>query len=145
VSARVPASAGTPTATWRSSATSWRARFLQVWIIPETRRIPRSYDQKVYADGDKRDRLTLIGSKDGRDGSIAFQQDVAIFASILSPDRTIEYRAAAGRGLWLQIARGAVTANGTRLDEGDGLALENEGALTIRAVSEAEFLLFDLA
>ena len=120
-------------------------RFLQVWIIPERRGIPPSYEHKDYADADKRGRLLLIGSKDGRDGSIAFHQDVAIFASILAPGQTIERRATPGRGLWLQLARGSAEANGVRLDEGDGLSIENEDALTVRGVTESEFLLFDLA
>lgn len=120
-------------------------RFLQIWIIPEKRGLSPSYEQKAFADADKRGRLRLIGSNDGRDGSIRFHQDVAIYASILGPGEMVEHRAAPGRGLWLQIARGSVTANGEHLDEGDGLSLENEGTLTIRGESESEFLLFDLA
>jgi len=120
-------------------------RFLQVWILPEKRGLPPSYDHKDFADADKRGRLKLIGSSDGRDGSIPFHRDVAIFASILAPGQTVEHRAAPGRGLWLQIARGSMDANGVALEEGDGLSAEGEGALTIRAVTEAEFLLFDLA
>jgi redox-sensitive bicupin YhaK (pirin superfamily) len=119
-------------------------RFLQVWIIPDERGLAPSYDQKTYADADRRGRLTLIGSPDGRDGSIAFHQDVAIFAAILAPGQPIEHRVAPGRGLWLQIARGSADANGVRLDEGDGLAVENESALTVRGVTDSEFLLFDL-
>jgi len=120
-------------------------RFLQVWILPERRGLSPSYDQRDYSDADKRGRLKLIGSHDGRDGSIAFHQDVAIFASILPPGAVVEHLPAPGRGLWLQIARGSAEANGVPLDEGDGLAIEGEGALAIRAVTESEFLLFDLA
>jgi len=119
--------------------------FLQVWIIPAKRGLPPSYEQKAYADADKRGRLKLIGSNDGRDGSIRFEQDVAIYASILGPGQTVEHRAAPGRGLWLHVVRGSVTLNEERLDEGDGAAIENEGAITMRGESETEFLLFDLA
>ncbi len=120
-------------------------RFLQVWIIPERTGLRPSYEQKAFADADKRGRLKLIGSNDGSSGSIVFRQDVAIYASILSPGGTIEHRPAPGRGVWLQMARGAATVNGVRLDEGDGAAIVDEAALAIRGVSASELLLFDLA
>lgn len=120
-------------------------RFLQVWIIPERRGLTPSYDQKTFSEADKRGRLKLIGSRDGRDGSIAFHQDVAIFASILGPGETVAHELAQGRGAWVQVARGSVTVNGTRLDEGDGASVVEEPEVTIAGVSLAEVLLFDLA
>lgn len=119
--------------------------FLQVWILPETKGLPPSYDQRTFTEADKRGRLKLIGSRDGRDGSIGFRQDVAIFATILGAGETARHGVAAGRGAWVQVARGSVTVNGTRLDEGDGAAAEDERDLTLAGVSEAEVLLFDLA
>jgi hypothetical protein len=120
-------------------------RFLQVWIVPGRTGLAPSYEQRVFGSDDKRGRLKLIGSRDGRDASIVIHQDVAIYASILGPGAEVEHRPAAGRGVWLQVAQGAVEVNGQRLDEGDGAAIVDEGVLTIRGVSESEFLLFDLA
>jgi redox-sensitive bicupin YhaK (pirin superfamily) len=120
-------------------------RFLQVWIVPERTGLRPSYEQKSFAAADKRGRLKLIGSKDGRDGSITFDQDVAIYASILSPGLVIEHRPAAGRGVWVQTMRGSVSVNGERLDDGDGAAVVDEAAVSIRGESESELLLFDLA
>jgi len=119
-------------------------RFLQVWIMPDVTGIPPAYEQRAFSEADKRGRLKLIGSKDGRDGSISFRQDVAIYASILDRGERVEHRPAHGRALWLQIARGSVDANRLRLDEGDGLSLADETSLTITGVADAELLLFDL-
>ena len=119
--------------------------FLQVWILPERKGLPPSYDQRTFSDADKRGQLKLIGSRDGRDGSIGFQQDVSIFASILGAGETIRGTIAAGRGAWVQVARGSVTANGVRLHEGDGAELVDEPDVALAGVSEAEVLLFDLA
>src|SRR4029077_5807431 len=96
------------------------------WILPEKRGLTPSYDQKAFSETDKRGRLTLIGSADGRDGSIGFHQDVAIYATILGPRDTVTHRIAGGRGGWAQVARGSLTVNGIRLDEGDGAALRDE-------------------
>ena len=120
-------------------------RFLQVWILPERRGLAPSYEQKAFRDADKQGRLKLIGSRNGSSGSIVFHQDVAIYASILGEGEAVEHRPAAGRGAWLQAARGAVVVNGERLDEGDGAAIVDEAAITIRGASESEVLLFDLA
>jgi redox-sensitive bicupin YhaK (pirin superfamily) len=120
-------------------------RFLQVWILPSRTGLQPSYEQRTFGEADKRGRLKLIGSPDGRDGSIVLHQDVSIFASILHPGEAVEHRLGAGRGAWLQVARGSVLANERRLDEADGAAIENESTLSIRGATEAEFLLFDLA
>jgi redox-sensitive bicupin YhaK (pirin superfamily) len=120
-------------------------RFLQVWIIPETTGLPPSYEQKRFPDDHKRGRLKLIGSRDGRDGSITFRQDVSISASILAPRQSVDYRPAASRRVWVQVARGAVAVNGVRLDEGDGAAIVDETELSIEGLTDAELVLFDLA
>jgi redox-sensitive bicupin YhaK (pirin superfamily) len=120
-------------------------RFLQVWIVPERTGLPPSYEQKAFTDVDKRGRLKLIGSNDARDDSIAFGQDVEIYASILGAGEAIEHRPSTGRGVWVQIARGSATVNGERLDEGDGAALVDEPSITVRGATPCELLLFDLA
>jgi redox-sensitive bicupin YhaK (pirin superfamily) len=120
-------------------------RFLQVWIIPERTGLHPSYEQKAFGDADKRGRLKLIGSRDGRDGSIVIRQDVSVFAGILAPGQTVEHRPASGRRVWIQVARGAVAVGGVRLDEGDGAAIVDEAAIAVEGIADAEILLFDLA
>jgi quercetin 2,3-dioxygenase len=120
-------------------------RFLQVWIIPERTGLRPSYEQKSFAGADRQGRLVLIGSRDGRDGSIVFHQDVSIFASLLHPGQKVAYRPATGRKVWIQVARGAVTVGGATLDEGDGAAIVDEPLLEIEGIADAELLLIDLA
>ena len=45
----------------------------------------------------------------------------------------------------VQIARGSATLNGAALNEGDGVAVSEEEIVEVRAVEDAEILLFDLA
>ena len=119
--------------------------FLQIWIVPERDGIEPSYEQKTFADAQKRGQLRLIGSRDGRDGSITIHRDVDLFASVLGDGESVTHELAAGRGAWLQVARGTVTVNGEALKAGDGVSLTKPGRLTIAGTSEAEILLFDLA
>jgi redox-sensitive bicupin YhaK (pirin superfamily) len=119
--------------------------FLQIWIQPERAGARPSYAEKRFDEAEKRGKLKLIGSRDGRDGSVVIHQDVALYAAVLDPGEQVEHELASGRRAWLQVARGAVQVNGRDLAAGDGAALTDERTLTIRGVQAAEVLLFDMA
>jgi hypothetical protein len=119
--------------------------FLQIWIVPERAGIAPRYDQKRFSDDEKRGRFRLVGSADGRNGSIIIHQDVALFAAILNAGEQATRSLRAGRKGWIQVVRGSIEANGGRLDAGDGGAVEDEAALTVKGrVDDSEILLFDL-
>jgi redox-sensitive bicupin YhaK (pirin superfamily) len=118
--------------------------FLQIWIVPEEEDLQPSYEQKAFADDEKRGKLRLIGSRDGRDGSITIHRDVDLYVTLLSNGETVGLELVEGRGAWLQVARGAVTVNGEALKAGDGLSIAEAGSISITGSSEAEVLLFDL-
>ena len=121
------------------------AHFLQIWLLPDREGIAPSYEQKTFADGEKRGRLRLVASPDGRDGSVVIHQDAAIYASLLNDDEQVTHTLRSGRKGWVQVARGAVEVNGRELGAGDGAAIADETGLIITARSDdAEFLLFDL-
>jgi len=119
--------------------------FLQIWIVPARQGIAPRYDQKAFPDAEKRGRLLLVGSSDGRDGSIVIYQNVELFASILNAGEQVTHTLQTGRKGWLQVVRGSIEANGRRLNAGDGAASEDEATLTVSGqVDSAEFLVFDL-
>jgi len=119
--------------------------FLQIWIVPDREGIAPRYDQKRFPDDEKRGCLRLVGSSDGRDGSIVIHQDVQFFAAVLDTGEQVTHALAAGRRAWLQVVRGAVEANGQRIDAGDSAAVDDEAALTVTARNDdAEILVFDL-
>ena len=119
--------------------------FLQVWLLPERQGLAPSYEQKTFADGEKRGRLRLLASRGGRDGSLVIHQDADIYASLLDEGDQVQHALRAGRKGWLQVARGAADVNGQTLRAGDGAAVEGEPELTITATANGtEILLFDL-
>jgi quercetin 2,3-dioxygenase len=118
--------------------------FLQIWVLPSERGAAPRYGQKNFTDDDKRNRLRLTISQDGRDGSIGIRQDLDLYAGLVDAGNSVTHPLAAGRHAWLQVVTGAVELNGTRLNEGDGAAVTGEQGLTIGAISPAEILLFDL-
>ena len=118
---------------------------LQIWIIPEQNGLEPGYEQTRFDREDKLNRLRLVGSRDGRDGSVTIHQDVDLFASVLEAGRELEHAAASGRRLFVQVVNGDVKINGQVLSAGDGAAIENETGLAINAITESEFLVFDMA
>jgi redox-sensitive bicupin YhaK (pirin superfamily) len=120
---------------------------LQIWILPEKKNLAPSYEQKTYSDDDKRNRLRLVASRDGRDGSVTIHQDASIYGSVLENGQSVRHELAPGRHAWIQVARGSVTVNGKTLQHGDGAAVTDEPSveLTGAGPQPAEILLFDLA
>ncbi|HYD69953.1 pirin family protein [Azospirillum sp.] len=119
--------------------------FLQIWILPERPGLAPGYEQKAFADTEKHGRLRLVGSRDGRDGSVTIHQDVDLYATLLDGDESAAFDLRPGRHAWLQVARGQVRLNGLLLKEGDGAAVSDETTLTLDGGIGAEVLLFDLA
>ena len=120
--------------------------FLQIWILPEQQGIKPGYEQKTFTEAEKQGRLRLVGSRDGREGSITIHQNVDLYAASLQQDEEVSHTLAEGRVAWLQVARGAVQLNQQTLTAGDGAAISEEALITLRgASSAAEVLLFDMA
>lgn len=119
--------------------------FLQIWIIPEEDGLKPSYEQKTFTTEDKAGKLRLVGSRDGRDGSVTIHQDVDLYATVLQAGESTEYSLAEGRLAWLQVARGSLKVNGEELRAGDGLSATSAGTLRLEGTETAEVLLFDMA
>jgi quercetin 2,3-dioxygenase len=118
---------------------------LQIWMLPEREGLAPDYEQRAYPDEERRGRLRLVASRDGRDGAVTVHQDVELYAALLKPRESVTHALRPGRRAWLQVARGAVTLNGQPLEAGDGAAVASEHALAIAATAPSEVLLFDLA
>ncbi len=119
--------------------------FLQIWLLPSRQGIEPSYEQKNFTPEQKQGQLRLVGSQDGRDGSVVIHQDVNLYASTLTTGDQLSHELAPDRSAWLQVTKGAIQLNAQILKAGDGAALSQESLLRIQAKEDAEMLLFDMA
>jgi quercetin 2,3-dioxygenase len=118
---------------------------LQIWVMPDPKGSVPRYERQSFPDADKRGRLRLMVSPDGRDGSVVIHRDVKLFATLLAKGDQVTHPLSGGHMGWLQVVRGTVIMNGQHLDAGDGAALENEMTLTAKAeVDATEILVLDL-
>jgi redox-sensitive bicupin YhaK (pirin superfamily) len=120
------------------------AQFLQIWILPEARGLVPSYTEWHPDPAKEHEPKVLVISRDGRDGSATIHQDADIYRVRLQPGQSVTHEVRSGRGAWFQLIKGAVEANGTKLNPGDALSTDDAGNLTLAATAEAEGLLFDL-
>jgi quercetin 2,3-dioxygenase len=118
--------------------------FLQIWIEPESTGIKPSYEQKFFGPEEKRGKLRLLASPDGRDGSVTVHQDAELYAALIDGAEKVTHALEEGRGAYVHVARGAVTVNGQALGSGDALKVDGEKQIVIEKGDNAEVLLFDL-
>ncbi len=141
---RMSAGAGVVHSEFNASETE-PVHLLQIWIVPAKRGIRPGYEEKDLPDAEARNRLRLVASPDGAEGSVTIRQDARLFATRLDAGAAVELPLAAGRHAWVQVARGALTRDGTSLRAGDGAAVSDETRLRLAATEPSEALVFDLA
>jgi redox-sensitive bicupin YhaK (pirin superfamily) len=118
--------------------------FLQIWILPEKQGLEPGYEQKYFSADEKRGQLRLVGSRDGRDGSVTIHQDANLYAAVLGDGDTVSHELAEGRKGWVQVAKGSAMLDEQQLYPGDGVAIEGPATIRLTGSSDAEVLLFDM-
>lgn len=140
---RMTAGSGVQHSEYNHSASD-ELHLLQIWIFPEQKNLEPGYEQTLFSRADKLDRLRLIASRDGRDGSVTVHQHVDIYASILQTDVKIEQTVDNSHKIFVQVISGDVSVNDQNISAGDGMQITDVDNLVIRSQSEAEFLVFDM-
>jgi redox-sensitive bicupin YhaK (pirin superfamily) len=129
----------------KNASTDERVHLLQIWILPDTLSLEPEYEQKAFSEDERRGKLRLIASRDGREGSVRVHQDVTLFASILGKGDRVERTMDPMRFAWIQVARGSIRVNDTTAEQGDGVMASGESSLQIVGNEPSELLMFDLA
>jgi hypothetical protein len=117
----------------------------QIWIEPREKGIAPGYEQKSFADAEKRGRLRLIASPNGADGSVTIHADAALYAGLFDGDEATTLPLNPARKAYVHVARGTLSVNGQSLRQGDAALLADESRLTLSDGDDAEVLVFDLA
>lgn len=117
---------------------------LQIWLFPEEKGLVPGYEQIEFTREDKLNQLKLVGSRDGRSGSVTIHQKVDLYASVLEAGTELTHTMADTHKVFVQVISGDLTISGKTLAAGDGMKIENENSVLIIAQNEAEILLFDM-
>jgi redox-sensitive bicupin YhaK (pirin superfamily) len=118
--------------------------FLQIWMLPNAKGIPPSYEQKTFDTDSKRGKLRLVASPDGAEGSVTLHADARLYAGLFDGDESAELQLATGRKGYVHVVRGDLEVNGKSLKAGDAVLLQDEPRVQVRQGRQAEVLVFDL-
>lgn len=119
--------------------------FLQIWLLPGAAGQAPGYEQKAFADEDKRGRLKLVAAPGGPDGAVHLNADARLSVGLFDGDETATVALPPGRCTWVHLARGRLRVNGEWLAAGDAMGLAGEPTLQLDGGQGAEVLVFDLA
>lgn len=122
-----------------------QTHFFQIWIMPNKQGGAPGYGQKSFEEALEKEKMVLVVSESGRDGSIDIKQDADIYISRLNAGENVDFKIRANRGVWVQVIKGSLSVNDTEISTGDGLSVNAEELLTFKAKDQSEFILFDLA
>jgi redox-sensitive bicupin YhaK (pirin superfamily) len=118
--------------------------FLQIWMVTGNKGVAPRYDQKHFPESEKRGKLRLIISPDGRDGSLTFHQDTKVYAGLFNGAEKAEVALAPNRYAYVHVISGKVSVNGQPFGDGDGARVRQEEKLVFANGQNAEVLVFDM-
>jgi redox-sensitive bicupin YhaK (pirin superfamily) len=119
--------------------------FLQIWIQPNINGIEPSYEEKHFADEERRGRLRLIVSPDRTDGSLLIHQDARMYTGLFDGAEQAELRVSPGHRIYVHVALGQLTANDVTLGAGDALKVTEGAHVRLSRGFDADVLVFDLS
>ena len=118
---------------------------LQLSLSNQQSRRSRIPQQKSFPIRDRSAAICLVGSEDGRQGTLILDQDVLLYSCVLHAGQRVVHSLAEDRIVWLQVVRGEVSLGDTSLAPGDGAGICLTRAVSLSALSDAEVVLLDLA
>jgi hypothetical protein len=126
-----------------------RLHLLQMWVLPATRGLKPTYQQKHFPAAERHNRLRLVVSPDGQDGSLVIRQDARLYVGDLAPGQSLVLEVRPERLLWLHVPRGTLQLNGQIFGPGDGAGIQGEARLHFQGPRDAsasggEIVLWDL-
>ena len=118
--------------------------FMQIWLLPNRTGVEPGYEQRSFPLEDRRGKLVLLVSPDGRNGSISSHQDALMYGTLLEDGQRLNHLLASDRKAYVHVAAGSADVNGQVLNAGDAMAMEDHGDIQLLGINDAELLIFDL-
>jgi Pirin-related protein len=122
-----------------------RVKFLQIWVFPDRKNVKPRYDQITLNIKDRHNKLQQILSPNPDDAGVWIYQNawfhLAQFENGFSADYNIK---AKGNGVYAFILSGDITINNQELKSRDGFGIWDVDKISVKANSDAEFLLIEV-
>lgn len=126
-----------------NSSTTEPVELLQIWILPAQKQLTPNYQQKAFAR--LSNQLQLLASPTGELNSLPIHQDIKVYRGLLDNNQRLAYIFPAKRYAWLQLVKGQLQVDNEQLKVGDGAAIQLQSEISLMALEDSEFLLFELS
>ena len=119
-------------------------KIFQIWIEPKARGGEPSWGAKPFPKGDRSGRfVTLASGFDGDDEALPIRANARVLGATLKKGERADYELGASRHGYLVPAAGSVEVNGVKIGARDGVAIEREETVTVKALEDSEIVLVD--
>lgn len=115
--------------------------FLQMWVVPDTKGVAPSYEERDMNDALAGGELVAVASGQGHEGAIKLHQAEAVMY-VGRPAAGQDVVVADAPKAHVFVARGAVEFDGESLGEGDEARFAHAGERTIRAAQASEIVVW---
>lgn len=121
------------------------AELLQIWFFPKEKGLTPGYDQKKFDPAKWENNIALLVSGDlTNNDTINIQQDAELYRSKIDAGKELTFSPRTGKGQYLYLISGEIILNDENLWAGDAAKITGEESLEISAVSDSEFILFQV-
>lgn len=121
-------------------------RFLQLWIYPNIQNVVPRYDQLTIGLSGRINKLHQIVSPKQTDEGVWTYQNAWIFTSKLDAELSLNYdlKAPESNGVYIFVLNGGMEVNEQPLKSRDGYGMWETTSISIKAITDAEFLLIEV-
>ena len=122
-----------------------QVKFLQIWVFPNKKNVSPRYDQITLKEEDRHNKLQQIVSPSPEDAGAWIHQNAWFHLGKFDKGVSTDYNLKAkGNGVYAFVLRGEVSINGNKLGTRDGFGIWDTDKFSIKADSDAEFLLMEV-
>lgn len=121
--------------------------FLQLWFMPEQKGLTPSYEQKAYdQQALKNNLLPIVSNRIPSEEIAQIHQDLTLYLSELERNKSLTFTQQLHRKIFIFVIEGEVTLNNeAKLNRRDSARITDVSELSIKANTDAKFMLIDLA
>jgi hypothetical protein len=116
----------------------------QIWIIPTKAGGKPSWGMKPFPKGDRSGRFVTLASGNANDNdALPIRAEARVLGATVKKGESFVHTLDGAGHAYLVPATGTIEINGKRVEARDGVAIEGENELSIRALEDSELVLVE--
>jgi len=117
----------------------------QIWVYPKKLGVKPRHEKFKFQENEKRNKILLALSPDGRNGSASINQDAYFSLSKMDAELELDYPLhQKDSGVYIHCVTGCVEMGDFRLETGDALGIYETTHVKIHANKESELILVEV-